>query len=38
MKEINKITVSQSVNCGDVILENILGLDSDVIATADLKL
>ena len=38
MEEINKITVSQSVNCGDVISENILGLGADLIATADLKL
>ncbi|WP_416173572.1 DUF1667 domain-containing protein [Clostridium perfringens] len=33
MKVLNKIVIDYEVNCGDVILENILGSGCNVIAT-----
>lgn len=35
MKEINRATVSSPVSRGDVIIENVLGLGADIIATSD---
>ena len=37
MKEIGKIKVKAPVKIGDVVIENMLGLSVDVIATRDLK-
>lgn len=34
MAEINKVTVEKTVKRGDVIIENVLGLGADVIATS----
>ena len=36
MKEINSVTVSAPVGRGDKIIENVLGLGADVIATSDI--
>lgn len=36
MKEINKITVTEKLGRGDVIISDVLGLGVDVIATSDL--
>lgn len=36
MKEINKITVTEKLGRGDVIIKDVLGLGVDVIATSDL--
>ncbi len=33
MKEINKVTLKAPVNIGDVVIENILGTGTDIIAT-----
>ncbi len=36
MMILNKIEISNSVTCGEVILKNILGCDCDIIATCSL--
>lgn len=36
MQEINKAVVSEKLHRGDVIIQNVLGLGADVIATSDL--
>lgn len=36
MKEIDKITLKNIVRSGDIIIENILGTGSNIIATSDL--
>ncbi len=36
MMVLNKIEISNSVTCGEVILKNILGCDCDIIATCSL--
>ena len=36
MKEINKTVVKQRLGRGDAVIENVLGLGVDVIATSDL--
>ena len=36
MREINKVKVDTRVGRGDVIIENVLGLGADIIATSDL--
>ena len=33
MAEINKVTLAAPVHIGDVVIKNVLGLDSDVIVT-----
>ena len=33
MREINRVTLTAPVKIGDVVIRNVLGLDSDVIAT-----
>ena len=33
MEEINKVTLAAPVRIGDVVIENVLGLNSDVIVT-----
>ena len=38
MDEIRKIKINAPVNIGDVVLKNILGYDSDVIATRKVNL
>jgi CxxC motif-containing protein len=35
MKEINKVVVTSPVSLGDIIIENVLGLNVDVIATSN---
>ena len=35
MKEINSVTVKAPVKIGDVVIENILGLGVDIVATKD---
>lgn len=37
MKEINKISLSAPVHVGDVVVENILNLGSDLIATKNVE-
>lgn len=37
MAEIRKISLTAPVSSGDVIIHNVLGLDSDVITTKDVK-
>ncbi len=34
MGEINKILITESIGCGDVVIPNVLGLGADVIATS----
>lgn len=36
MREINQVKVDTRVGRGDVIIENVLGLGADIIATSDL--
>ena len=36
MNEINKVRVKAPIKIGDVIIKNVLGLDSDIIATRDI--
>jgi CxxC motif-containing protein len=36
MDEINKVTLSNPVRCGDVVISNVLGLGVDIIATSSL--
>lgn len=36
MKAINEVTVSRRLSRGDVVIENVLGLGVDVIATSDI--
>ena len=36
MREINKVKVDTRVGRGDVIIENVVGLGADIIATSDL--
>ena len=36
IEQINKVLVDKPLKRGDIIIENILGLDSDIIATTDL--
>lgn len=36
MKEINSVTVSERISRGDKVIENVLGLGVDVIATSDI--
>lgn len=36
MGEINKVRVKAPIKIGDVIIKNVLGLDSDIIATRDI--
>ena len=36
MREINRCTLTAPVRVGDVVIKNILGLDSDVIATKNI--
>jgi CxxC motif-containing protein len=36
MNEINKVLVTEPVGCGATIIENMLGLGVDVIATSDI--
>jgi len=35
LKEINKVLLTEKLKRGDIIIKNILGLDSDVIVTSD---
>lgn len=37
MKEINKITMIAPVKIGDIALENVLGLDVNIVITKDIK-
>lgn len=37
LMEINKIQVSAPVNCGDVLLKNVLGTGSDIVACKSIK-
>ena len=37
MKEINKVTVNAPVKIKDVIIENVLGLGVDIVATRNVK-
>ncbi len=37
MEEINSVEVEAPVKCGDVVIENILGTGSDIIATRSMK-
>lgn len=37
MKEINKINLDHTVKIGDVLLENVLGLQVNIVSTADLS-
>jgi CxxC motif-containing protein len=37
MKEINKIVITKPVSIGDIIIENVLGLNSNIIATSNIK-
>ncbi len=34
MAQINRVTLDRSVSCGDAVIENVLGLGADVIATS----
>ncbi|NLO09130.1 MAG: DUF1667 domain-containing protein [Clostridiales bacterium] len=36
MKEINKVVIREAVTIGDVIIENVLGLNADIIATSSI--
>ena len=36
MKEINKVSIKAPVKIGDVIIENVLGLNSNIIATRNI--
>ena len=36
MEEINKVRIKAPVKIGDVIIKNVLGLDSDIIATRNI--
>ena len=36
MQEINKVRIKAPVKIGDVIIKNVLGLDSDIIATRNI--
>ena len=36
MSEINKVRIKAPVKIGDVIIKNVLGLDSDIIATRNI--
>lgn len=36
MKEINRVTVNEKIGRGDTVIENVLGLGVDVIATSDM--
>ncbi|TAH74983.1 MAG: DUF1667 domain-containing protein [Anaerolineaceae bacterium] len=36
MKEINKVVITKPVSVGDIIIENVLGLNSDIIATSNI--
>lgn len=38
MEEINKVTVKEKIARGDVVIENVLGLSVDVIATSSMLL
>ena len=38
MAEINKITVNKKIARGDAVIENVLGLNVDVIATSSMLL
>ena len=38
MEEINKVTVTEKIARGDVVIENVLGLGADVIATSSMLL
>ncbi len=37
MKEINKAVVTTPVSIGDIIIENVLGLGADIIATSNIE-
>lgn len=37
MKEINKVVIREAVSIGDVIIENVLGLNVDIIATSNIS-
>ena len=36
MEEINKVRIKAPIKIGDVIIKNVLGLDSDIIATRNI--
>lgn len=36
MREINKVVVTEPVSIGDIIIENVLGLNVNIIATSNL--
>ena len=36
MEEINKVSVTSPVKCGDVLIENVLGTGIDVVACRDM--
>ena len=36
MEEINKVRIKTPIKIGDVIIKNVLGLDSDIIATRNI--
>ena len=36
MKQINEVTVDHILSTGDVVIENVLGLNVDVIVTSDI--
>lgn len=36
MAQINRVVVTQPLGCGDTVIENVLGLGVDVIATSDI--
>lgn len=37
MKEINKVVIREPVSIGDVIIENVLGLNADIIAISNIS-
>jgi len=36
MSEINKVYLTETVGCGDVVIPNVLGLGADIIATSSI--
>lgn len=37
MKEINKLWANAPIKIGDILLKNVLGLDSDIVATKNIE-
>ena len=37
MKEINKLRANAPIKIGDILLKNVLGLDSDIVATKNIE-